>query len=114
MIFNTEYKFCVLRFDGANNGVIRLCPESLKTNFGNGDLNQVSNGGSKDINQAKSKTQAYFNSDRYLFYFTYNSASDFESGYSISSINFNSKDEYSNSVSNIQIVKKTESPYDIC
>ena len=107
---DTQYKFCVLRYDGANDGVIRLCPESLSSNLGNGDVNQVSKGSCKDLNKAKSKTQACFNNDRYLFYFTYNDASDFESGYSTNSINFNSDSEYSSSVNNIQITKKTESP----
>ena len=105
-----EYKFCILRYDGANNGVIRLLAKALKHNFGNGEVELVSNGGEIDINKSKNKTQAYFNNDRYLFYFTYNSVYDFESGYSTTSINFNSKEQYASSVSNIQIVKKTESP----
>ena len=107
---NTQYKFCVLRYDEDNNGVIRLCPQSLSANLENGDVNQVSKGSSKDLNKAKAKTQACFNNDRYLFYFTYNDASDFESGYSTSSINFDSDTNYESSVNNIQITKKTETP----
>ena len=104
---NTEYKFCVLRYDGANGGVIRLCPEALKTNKGNGDVNKVSKGSTNDINSAKNKVQAYFDSNKYFYYFTYNDASDFESGYSKKAINYN---DFSNTVSNPEIVKKTDSP----
>ena len=107
---DTQYKFCVLRYDGANDGVIRLCPQSLSANFDNGDVNQVSKGSCKDLNKAKAKTQACFNNDHYFFYFTYNDASDFESGYSTSYISFSSDSEYESSVNNIQVTKKTESP----
>ena len=73
-----KYKFCYLKYDG---GVMRLCPESLSANFGNGDVNLVSIDSNKYINSAKNKVQAYFNSNKCFYYFTYNSVSDFESGY---------------------------------
>ena len=106
----TQYKFCVLRYDGANDGVIRLIPEALLTNKTVGDVNKETKGSPKDINSAKNKVQAYFSIDKYLFYFTYNNASDFESGYSTSKISFNSESDFSSSVSNIVIQKNTESP----
>ena len=36
-----QYKFCYLKYDCANGGVIRLCPKSLSANLDNGDVNQV-------------------------------------------------------------------------
>ena len=106
-----QYKFCYLKYDGANGGVIRLCPKSLSANLGNGDVNQVSKGSEKDITSAKNKVQAYFTSDKYFYYFTYNDATDFESGYSTSAINFNSDYEFESSVNNIGIQKKADSPF---
>ena len=107
---DTQYKFCVLKYDGANNGVIRLCPESLSANLGNGDVSRVSKGSTNDINRAKSKTQAYFSSDKYFYYFTYNNALDFESGYSKYPISFENDQAFSNSASNPGVQKNTESP----
>ena len=107
---DTQYKFCVLRYDGANNGVIRLCPESLSANLGNGDVNKVSKGSPNDINSAKSKTQACFNSGNYFYYFTYNNALDFESGYSKYPINFENDNAFSYSASNPGVEKNNISP----
>ena len=103
----TEYYFCVLRYDSSN---IVLRPEALKTNMGGKDVNQISKGDTKIIITAKNKVQGYFNSDKYFFYFTYNDASDFESGYSTNAISFNNDNDYKNSVSNPGVVKKTDSP----
>ena len=99
-----------LKYNDASGGVTRLRPESLKVNNGNGDVNQVSNGGTNDINQAKSKTQVSFAEDHKFYYFTYNVDSDFESGYSTNYINFENKDAYAASCSNPGIQKKQDSP----
>ena len=99
----TEYYFCVLRYDGSN---IILRSEALKTNMGGKDVNQIDKGITKEINTAKNKVQGYFNSDKYFFYFTYNDVSDFESGYSTKPISFNNDNDYKNSVSDPGIVKK--------
>ena len=107
---NKEYKFCVLRYDGANGGVIRLVPDSLKVNKGNGNVDKVSKGSVNDINTAKQYTQAYFDNNHYFYYFTYNDASDFESGYSTNYINFSSDTVYASSASNPGVVKKTDTP----
>ena len=101
------YKFSVLKYDGGN---IRLSPDSLKVNKGNGDVNQVSKGSSKNFNQAKTYTQAYYDNNFYFYYFTFNDASDFESGYSKSYIDFSSENDYKNSVNNLNLEKKEETP----
>ena len=106
----TEYKFWVMRYDGANDGVIRLCPKALTSNRDTGYANQVSNGSDNDINAAKSKTQVRINSDYYFYYFTYNDASDFESGYSTNYIDFSSKDNFASTAANPGVVKKQDTP----
>ena len=106
----TEYKFWVMRYDGADGGVILLSPKALKTNRDNGDVNQVSNGSDNKINAAKSKTQVCINSNFYFYYFTYNDASDFESGYSTHNIDFSNKDNFQSSAANPGVVKKQNTP----
>ena len=104
---NAEYKFGVLHYD---NGYIKLSAQLIKVNTGNKNLDKFSGGGSTGFNPAKSKTQAYFNSDKYFYYFTYNDASDFECGYSRNNLNFNDKDSFSNSCSSPNVAKNTDSP----
>ena len=106
-----QYKFCILRFE---NNKIRLAPKALKVNKGSydgkGDVDLNSKGSDKDFTNAKSYTQAYFKSNYHFYYFTYNSATDFESGYSAKNVDFTNDDLYSSSVSDPGMVIRTDSP----
>ena len=108
-----EYKFCILRFNEYenNNRKIIISPQGLKVNKGNGDVNKVDKGnGDNAFTNAKSYTQAYFKTNYHFYYFTYNSVTDFESGYSGNNIDFTNDDLYKSSVSNPGMVIKTDSP----
>ena len=108
---NYKYKFSVLRYE---SNWIKLCARSLEVNKGSydgtGDVNYVSIGNDNNIINAKDYTQAYFNPGRFFYYFTYNNAYDFESGYSTIYVNFEDDEVFKSSCSNPGLIKNTNSP----
>ena len=75
--YNYEYKFPIITF---LNGDIKIRANSLILNYGESYINMASLN-EKLLIQAKSYSQAYFDINHFLYYFTYNNISDFISGY---------------------------------
>ena len=112
---NYEYKFSLLRFQADNdNKYLILAPSVFIFNPDNGDVNFNTFNGNvqtyKIMYNAKKNTQAYFNENHKFYFFTYNDATDFESGFSNSYVNFNSKNEYENSIREMTLTTKSNSP----
>ena len=108
---NYEYLFGVLRFD---SNKVKLYAGSLKVNKGSndgtGDVDYISKGGVSDIIEAKTFTQAYFNSNYYFYFFSCNNVYDFESGYCQNHVDFTNDEQFKNSCNNPNLKKNTNSP----
>ena len=98
--------------DNNNNKYLILAPSVFIFNPDNGDVNfnTLDNNYYKIINLAKSHTQAYFNKNHKFFFFSYNDVTDFESGYSNSYVDFSGKDQYLNSIKNLDMAITQNSP----
>ena len=101
---NRQYKFPIL----VRSGDLKLYGTTIIMNKEDNNCNQQNPYGKKSIISLKSNSQAYFDSDKYFYFFTYNDISDFTSGYSTTSLNY---DNYgSNSISSITFTQNTDSP----
>ena len=101
---NYKYKFPVINYESNN---IYLQGRILNLNAQDNQVNSNTIHGVKYIISLKSNTQAYFDDNNYFYYFTYNNASDFESGYSTT--NFDLNGDYS--VNSITLYQNKESPF---
>ena len=97
-------KFPVINYESNN---IYLQGRILNLNAQDNQVNSNTIYGVKYIISLKSNTQAYFDDNNYFYYFTYNNASDFESGYSTT--NFDLNGDYS--VNSITLYQNKESPF---
>ena len=104
---NYEYKFPVVCKDGGyislRGGILHFPPENVDILFNTLCISRIA--------EIKEYTQAYFNWHFYLYFFSYNTITDFISGYSTSYINFENREEYRNSVENINIAINDISPF---
>ena len=105
---NYEYKFPLI----SNKDMNILITESFVIlNRENEDQVYYLFGYDYKITEGKTHAKAYFDRNYCFYFFAYNNASDFVSGYSTSYINFENKNEYHNSISNINLVKNDISPF---
>ena len=105
---NHKYKFPHLKNDGGNLQFLR---SSFIMNPNDANINLQSPQGEIIITELKQKTQAYFNSNYCIHYFTYNNVMDFLSGFSTNIFSYADILNYdSYSVSSISITKNERSP----
>ena len=103
---NTNYKFPSIR---ENNGNLIISGYSLTMNSGESQINGNQIAGQATLTQMKSNTRASIDDKYYFYYFTYNDASDFVSGYSTTYMDLG-HDKYGNDFSNSGKAINTDSP----
>ena len=102
-----EYKFPQLFLEG---DYLKLKGEVLILNSANSQI-QRNNIANKGLILGKRCSRATFDSNHKFYFLTYNSASDFTSGYSKSYVNFSNKTIYMYSVNNPDFIMTDISPF---
>ena len=67
--------------------------------------------GYESLTQTGQYSQAYFDNNHFLYYFTFNNISDFISAYSNSYIYFSRKSDYTSIINSISIVRNNNTPF---
>ena len=103
---NYYYKFPCVRDDA---GYLRFDGKNILLNIQNNRVALTDYNGVLEIIQSKTNTQAYFDENNNLYFFTYSNIFDFTSGYVVTKYNLTDNSEYT--ITDCQINTNTSSPF---